>query len=62
MQTKFKTVGKLKAGDVLVVDGAPKTVHDIQKASASGYLIAVFTDGTWKAMGHKLGQTLVVVQ
>lgn len=54
----FAPVKNVRKGDRLRASDETKdvkTVARIEKARAAGYLIAVFEDGTQRALGHRSG-------
>ena len=63
MNYQTKLVRAVVPGDRIRANDAGdiKTIRYIAKAQAPGYLVAIFDDGTQRALGHKKSETMVVV-
>jgi len=60
---KLIPTANLKTGDVIRANdaGEKKEIISVVSAGRPGYKIAIFTDGTQHAVGHKTGFTTIYV-
>lgn len=59
--TRSIPTGNIKKGDTIRANdaGELKMVYRVEAARVAGYKIAVFQDGSQKALGHKSGFTTI---